>query len=321
MLSLISKCTVDSMEIPRIAEARIVSDRTASTDTATIVFPKLKARPSDFSEGQRIELYLGYSKYGLFSEFSGVIGGVSPTVPIELVCYDNFHLLRRKTLNRSFSKMSIADILRQVVPDLQIVCDEPPKVTAHCPGQTPRWFIMQLATKYGFNAFFRDGKLHFLKPESSLLDDGGEPPVFVENETILEDHLVYRTAETVTKVVVISESEDGYIARAGYGAKSTNVRTVQREGLGHADAYKYAKQLYEELNYEGFTGHFITLGYPYVRHGMTCAIESATDGKSGVYRIEKAETSFGTGGFRRAIYLGKRTGTWQAKEQRKRISE
>jgi hypothetical protein len=138
-----------------------------------------------------------------------------------------------------------------------------PKVTAHCPAR-PR-VVYQAAGDQVWNSisFFATAS-SFLKPESHSTTRW-RAPVFVENETILEDHLVYRTAETVTKVVVISESEYGYIARAGYGAKSTNVRTVQREGLGHADAYKYAKQLYEELNYEGFTGHFITLGYPYVR--------------------------------------------------------
>ncbi|TAL31593.1 MAG: hypothetical protein EPN93_17510 [Spirochaetes bacterium] len=315
---MISKCTVEGTEIPRIAEAKIVSDCTASTDTASIIFPKLKANPSDFHEGQRIELFLGYSKYGLKSEFSGVIGEVSPRAPIELKCFDNFHLLRQRTLYRMFAGQTIEQILKEVVTDFPIVCDETPVVTTGCPGLTVRWFLLQLCRQYGFNAFFREGKLYFLKPGSTLLDEG-EPPVFCEGENILEDNLSFHTPESVTQVVVLSETEYGFLIRAQYGTAATNVHTIHCEGLAWNDAYKRAEELYNELNYGGFRGSFKTLGYPYVRHSLTCNIDSKTEGKAGTYRIDKVETNFGTGGFRRIVYLGKRTGAWKSTTKRKRI--
>jgi hypothetical protein len=69
---LIIKCTVDSMEIPRTPR-RGSSPTPASTDTATIVFPKSR-RGRPFSlRGRRIELYLGYRSMGLSRVF-GVFG-------------------------------------------------------------------------------------------------------------------------------------------------------------------------------------------------------------------------------------------------------
>jgi hypothetical protein len=261
--------------------------------------------PDGFKEGQTVELSLGYERYGLNNEFSGMIESVSPKTPVEISCCDYFYELRRKRINRSFKNISIEEILRQAAPGFEIVVDDEAKslrVSTSCYARTSRWLIMKLAADYGFLAFFREKKLHFVKQD--FLEALTDEAVFEEGINIFEDTLFYHTSQKVGKVTVYTETKNGYIAKASYGTGSDEkVYTI--DGLSNGEScYDRAKEIHAELNYEGFKGEFKTLGYPYIRPGVYATINSNIPGKSGVYRCDKTVTDFGSNGFKRSVTIG-----------------
>jgi hypothetical protein len=307
VLNLTSKLVIDGTEVKGMSGAKLVSSIDACMDTATIVIAAGGAKPTQFKEDQRVELYLGYGRYGLVNEFSGIVTAISPKAPVELQCADDFYLLRRETVRRDFYQKQLSDVIKQVAKGYEVVADVNAyqmKVTTSCPGKTARWFIAKCAKDYGFLAFFREKKLFFVKPEY-LETDEGSVAEYQEGVNMYDDHLYYHRTETVGKVTVYSESANGYLVKGSYG-KGKNEKTVHIEGIGASECWKRAKEIYDELNYQGFKGDFSSFGYPFVRCGAYCSVASNDGEKSGVFRCDKVETDFGTSGFRRVITVGQK---------------
>jgi|GEM_PF-2121447 hypothetical protein len=302
MLSLTNKLLIDGAEM-KLASANIITFLDPGYSEATIVVPGIS--PDKFNEGQEVELYLGYERYGLKNEFSGKIESVSPKKPAELRCCDYFYELRRKRINRTFKNTTIEKILQQVAPGFELVIDDEAKskkVSTTVYARTSRWVIMKLAAEYGFLAFFREKKLYFVKQEylESLTDEA----IYEEGVNIFEDSLFYHTAQKVGKVTVYSETKNGYLIRASYGSgQDEKIYTIA--GLNNGEGcWERAKEIYNELNYEGFKGEFKTFGYPFVMPGMYATLYSKISGKEGVYRCDKVVTDFGSSGFKRTVTIG-----------------
>ncbi|MCL2154036.1 MAG: hypothetical protein FWH53_00070 [Leptospirales bacterium] len=303
MLSLTGKLLIDEQEI-NLSEANITTVLNPGYSEAVLTISGVS--PDEFQEGQKVELFLGYERYGLNNEFSGMIESVSPKKPVELRCTDYFYELRRTRINRAFNNLTIENILKQVAQGFDIVTDseaKSKKINAACYSRTARWLIMKLCNDYGFVSFFRDKKLHFVKQEY-LETIPADEAIYEEGKNIFEDDLYYHTAQKVGKVSVYSETKNGYLIRAPYGdGKDEKVYTI--DGLSNGEAcWERAKEIYEELNYEGFKGEFKTFGYPFIHPGMYASIISETSGKSGVYRCDKVVTEFGVTGFKRTVTIG-----------------
>ncbi|HNX59623.1 MAG TPA: hypothetical protein PKK43_11030, partial [Spirochaetota bacterium] len=252
MLNLTAKLQVNGTTVSGMSGAKIVSSLDAFMDTATIVIATGYAKPTDFSEGMMIDLSLGYTRYGLVNEFSGRIDSISPKVPVELSCVDEFYILRQKQVNRTYYKKSLSEIIEQTATGYETVFDDAArrmKVSITCPGQSARWFIAKCAKEYGFLSFFRDRKLYFVKPEFIETEDS-PLAIYEEGVNVFGDNLYYHRTQLIDKVTVVSESEYGYLSKATYG-KGINEKVVHIEGIGSSECYKRAKEIYDTLNYEG----------------------------------------------------------------------
>ncbi len=287
----------------KLASANIVTFLDPGFSEATIVVPGIS--PDKFEEGQEVELYLGYERYGLKNEFSGKIEAVSPKKPAELRCCDYFYELRRKRINRTFYNTTIENILKQAAPGFELVLDDEAKtkkVSTTVYARTSRWVIMKLAADYGFLAFFREKKLYFVKQEylEALTDEA----IYEEGVNIFEQTLYYHTAQKVGKVTVYSETKNGYLIKSSYGS-GKDEKTYTIDGLESGEScWQRAKEIYDELNYEGFKGEFKTFGYPFIMPGMYPTLYSSISEKSGVYRCDKVVTEFGPYGFKRNVTIG-----------------
>ena len=301
MLSLTGKLLIDDQEM-KLSNATIITSLHPGFSEAIIV---VSEKPDLFKEGQKVELFLGYERYGLNNEFSGMIESVSPKRPAELRCTDYFYELRRKRINRTFQNTTIENILKQVAQGFDIVTDDEgksQKVNTTCYARTSRWLIMKLANDYDFISFFKDKKLHFVKQKylEALTDEA----VYEEGINIFEDTLFFHTAQKVGKVTVYSETKNGYLIYASYGnGKDEKIYTI--DGLSNGEScWERAKEIHEELNYEGFKGEFKSFGYPLVYPGMYVSIFSDISGKEGSYRCDKVVTEYGANGFKRTITIG-----------------
>lgn len=232
MLSLTSKLQIDSQQM-NLASATIVTSLDPGFSEATIIVPGKS--PDTFKEGQSVELYLGYERYGLKNEFSGTIESVSPKRPAEIRCCDYFYELRRKRLNRAFKNTTIEKILQQTAPGFELVLDDDAKsmkVSITVYARTCRWLIMKLATDYGFLAFFREKKLYFVK--QAYLESLTDEAIFEEGVNIFEDSLYYHTSQKVGRVTVYSETKNGYLIHAGYGS-GTDEKVYTIDGLANGE--------------------------------------------------------------------------------------
>jgi hypothetical protein len=71
--------------------------------------------------------------------------------------------------------------------------------------------------------------------------------------------------------------------------------------------YQFAALRAMESKPSGLEGSFLTFGEPFVRPTDKVILENAKDKeKNGTFQVEKVERSYGEGGYRQRIYVGRR---------------
>ena len=309
--NLIRELKIDGIDYSKyFLEGRIVSDRSATGDTAQISLAKTKNINSDkFQKGAEISLRVGYSRYGLSDEFTGFVVDSGPQgESIELQCEDCWYEVRQKTLSRQFKNMTLDKIVKEASGKEVIVQSDHtyPKITIGAWNKiTARAFIVKLAEKYGYIVAFSGKKLRLWK-KNYTSDDNALG--YIASVNILENNLIDHKSEGIKCVNVVSENEHGYLVKSYYGKSGANPsRTFHLDGISASDAKTRAKELYEELNFEGLKGYFKTIGYPYLKHSMIISIyPDGINGKKYDQIVDKLETTISSSdGFSRVVYPAK----------------
>ncbi|MBE8725814.1 hypothetical protein [Flavobacterium hungaricum] len=115
-------------------------------------------------------------------------------------------------------------------------------------------------------------------------------PIYVElgdpNGQLLKTHILHSDSEDLPKDPEIFKKTTTEIA---------------------SELYQFAALRAMESKPNGFEGHILTFGEPFVRPTDKVILENAKDKeKNGTFQVEKVERSYGENGYRQKIFLGRR---------------
>lgn len=319
MLNLTAKITIGGRIFTSVASAKITTSLDDYLDTATLILPKFER--GAIKEDDEVEITLGYEDVCNNYEFFGRVAEISPAPPYEIRCLDPFRDLRRTSLRRGFIRTPIVNILKEILSGTGYSLGEVSPVAGSQKinfsnivrdsyskpyNITKRKAIQNLATDYGFFAYFKNRRLYFLHRSSEAVLAGDAFPLFEERVNIIENSLLYHEGNTIKKVTVYSDSPGGIRLESSYIDPKIKTSTIEKKidvsGFSNeADCFRRAKELSLQLNAPGYTGDLKTFGHPFVRAGQFCGIKMAEQKFPVIQIVRKTEVTFDQGGYRRIV--------------------
>ncbi|MBN2532181.1 MAG: phage late control D family protein [Spirochaetales bacterium] len=162
---------------------------------------------SDFSEGAEVKIMLGY-KDDIEEVFSGEVVAINPQFRMKsddiLVIKGSnaIHRLLRGKKTRSFSEMTDADIIKEIVSECGLKDDIDDIGVNHLftmqHNQTNYDYLMSMARKYNCNMHVKDKTLMFKQPS----DESNEEVIIEWGKTLLEFNVQADTSDLVSEVEV-----------------------------------------------------------------------------------------------------------------------
>lgn len=327
MFILDTTIQIGNYSFKSIHEVEITKSVEELGDTAVIKLPtKFKVKQSDeekFTEealkvGDPVTVTLGYEGKYSGVEFVGYVSKISPRTPLEIHCEDAIWLLRRKNINKSWTKnTTLKEVLQEVVKDSGVPDKNIPDVQlaeTTTDIELNKWIIknangaqvlQKIKQELLMSVFINDeGKLYVGLQQGTNIDQVVKYDLnynLVENnlefrtkeERLVKVRYIYKDAENKEDVVEVGDPEgenhDYYT--------STIASKTERELL--------AKEEIEKLKYDGYDGDVVSFLLPYATRGMKAeVIDIEHPNRKGTYFIKKVAITFGTGGGRRTITLG-----------------
>lgn len=267
--------------------------------------------------GDFVSIDLGYDRQNN-TEFKGFVKKIHYTTPLLVECEDYTWLLRRDKIQKSYKSTT----LKQVVKDILNAGLEGYNLTALDTGQdisitnyvmatdegepiSRADALVRLKDDYGLSVFFNTGGELYagLKYGQQL----GEVKYKLRHNVIDDDGLEFKKAEDVKiKIKAVHITSAGERTEVSVGDDSGDERTLFFHDVASKSELKELAQ--NELNnykYDGYEGDITTFLRPFAQPAMVANLSdpvySQRDGK---YYIESVETTFGTNGARRAVFLG-----------------
>jgi len=282
-------------------------------DTAVITFPSKYAGKSlarEIREGDAVEIRLEYDGYGMQTEFKGYVNIIGCNLPVELQCEDEFYKLKRTPAKvKSWQSTTLGEVIKHLVPDAVI---EVPHITLspfYIKGTlNSATALSQIRDAYGLDIYFRAGKLF-----AGL--------AYTEKSTVLSKHVRFDLRKNVVrhdmefirgdsrriKIRAISMIPGNKQIKYEIGDPDGEVRTLHYYNKSMAELKTLAGEELKKFKCDGFKGHFVAFGIPYVQHGQIIDIQDqGFEEKNGSYYVDKITTDFGMGGFRREIEPGRK---------------
>jgi len=284
------------------------------TDTCTIRLPrKLQFAGKSVKDllrvGDAVTVQLGYDEE-LNTVFAGYLARIEPNIPLTLHCEDAMWLLKRNSVTFSLKEATLAQVLAAALPAgvsmgevaaLQIGNFRASKMSAAKVLDT-------LKEQYGLVSYMKGGKLNcgFAYGFSGL--SPAEPKRFGLQENVASANLQYKLADDVRlKVKAISLKPDNTRTEVELGDEDGEQRTLHYYNLPEADLKKVAEADMQRLKYDGYKGSFTAFGAPLVAHGDVVALQDAEFAeRNGSYYADRVKITFGAGGYRQEIELGKK---------------
>jgi hypothetical protein len=292
------------------------------SDTAVVKLPtRFKIRQNGerkYTEeaikvGDKVVITLAYEGKYSGVEFTGYVKKISPKIPIEIYCEDAIWLLRRKNINKSWGKTSIAAIVQEVIKDT------PLQMSRFMQGQDvplDKWIIRNANGAQVLESIRKDlAQTVFIDDEGKLyvglqqLTNIGQTVVYDLNYNLVENNLEFKSKDERRIKVKYT-----YVDKANK-KKSIEVGDADGEQRSyHTSVISDVEQLekmalseIEKLKYDGFDGDVVSFLIPYATRGMKAKlIDEEHLNREGNYFIKKVVTTFDTGGARRKATLGNR---------------
>ena len=320
MLILSSEVKVNGNPVQSIKSVSIQHSQKQLYATAEIQFPPYKSLTEEsFKVGQPVEIYLWYASTDKPSvpDFKGYIEKISPNTPLTLTCMDEFYKIKDKSLTKKYSAKGEDDeekithkstILKGLISGL--VSDQASEVKENDKLEfTDKPYtevIEQLKKECKRNFFYIDETPYFVKHHYVLDDSTKEELDF--NKHVISSELDYKMP-TAGSVKVISMANDSKTVMVKAGDQEPLV-VIKKNNLTEAGATQLAEDTLEERTYEGFTGKLITFGYPKIN---VCTpvklIDKHVPERNGTFVVIANKTTYGSGGFRQELELGRKLNT------------
>ena len=301
MLELISQVTIGAAKVPGICEIAIDKNQKELFSKAELSFPSIAGVNLDtFKKGDTVEIKLGYKSSGLYDEFTGYIDKISPNLPLVISCLGSGYNLKEISVNKKFTGVKISDIVRELCPDAKIDDTEDTVNELDFVDKKLPEVLIELKEKGNRDIFFYKDKLHFVKKQFT---DGCQLTSYDFGNNIINSDLTYIVAKPGRVRVISRSSKETIMIDHGSGDP---IFKVKKTGLSLADLQKTAKEIYEERNFEGLEGSFTAFGYPYTNFCSKIEISGGTKESNGIFAITAVKVTFGSAGYRRILYPGRK---------------
>lgn len=260
-----------------------------------------------FSEGDLVEVYLGYNQKNTL-RFKGFVKQLNYTTPLELVCEGYIYKLKDKMFTKSYQHTTVKQILSDLIKGTDIKISEytqdaPLKNVTfkNAPAvKVLEWFQKECL----MNVYFDFDKLYVgfskfgLKKGRHKLRTGWN---VVEDKELKKDD-----TETTIQINLVEKSSKGSVKRTrSEKNKYDNIKDIKvRTGMSDTNLKKIADELQKLENFKGYKGDVTCFLVPHFDKGFVAEIESKRfPDKNGDYFVECVDGSFDSSGGRQKLTL------------------
>ncbi len=320
MYILKSEIQIGDYKFLQIHNVKITKSVDTLADTCVISLPthfKIKDDGKElFTEkaikvGDRVKVTLGYEDVYEGVEFEGFVKKIKPKTPIEIECEDMMYLLRKKNITKAWQKTTLKEVLQEVVKGTEI------KLSKDIPDiKLEKWIIKnangtqvlkKLKQEFLLTIFINDDNELYVGLRQ--LTNLHEKTIYDLNYNITNNDLEYKTKnDRKIKVRYTYIDKKNKKKTIEVGDADGEIRTFHTSVVSDVVKLKeMAKAEIEKLKYDGFDGSITSFLIPYATRGMKARIiDKELKEIDENYFIKKVEVSFGTGGARRKVEIGRK---------------
>jgi hypothetical protein len=315
MFVLQCEITIGKYVFHHVAEVKITASRTALSTLATIKLPQKYSGQylaAVIQPGDEVEIKLGY-KPALKTEFTGYVVEVNPNIPVEIKCEDEMYQLKRKHPKaKTFASATLKEVLAYMVPGSRLEVPVVNLTNFKLDGKgSIAYALKKIKEAYGLDIYYR-GKTLFagLAYTDTEAIKAGDV-VYNLQKNVINPKLNWRkVADVRLKVKAISILPDN--TKLEYTAGDDDGALITRHYYNltsEAELKVQAEQTLKHNQYAGFEGSILTFGRPYCIFGQVAdIIDPRFKSRKGRHFIDKTIVTFGTQGFRREVFLGRKAG-------------
>lgn len=320
MFILEAKVEIGDFIFNAVNEIVITKSVEDMADTAIIKLParfkvkqngEQKYTENAIKVGDPVKITLGYEGKYSGVEFTGYVKKINPKIPLEIHCEDAIWLLRRKSITKTWEKTTMKEILEEVVKDTPVQLAESVDDV-----ELNKWIITNANGAQVLESLKKDLLMSvFITDEGKLycglqqLTNIGETAVYNLNFNVVENNLEFKSKEDrrikIKYTYIDKENKRQSVEVGDTDGEQREYHTSVISDMKKLEEMANAEL--EKLKYDGFDGDVKSFLIPFATRGMKAKfIDSEHPDREGDYFIKKVVTSFGTGGARRTVTIGKR---------------
>lgn len=308
----VNKAGRPEIKFTTISSFKVESSWQVLTDTADIVLSKKlffdeKGKVFELVKaGDPIKLRAGYGGEFL-EEFKGYVSEILDDMPVVLKCEDNMYVLKRTSVNKSYSSVKLEKLLKDIVPaDFTIDAMDIELGSLFLSRTTVSQVLQMLKDDYGIYSYFVgdtliSGKIYLDNPHSDIVK-------YEFTQNVISNDLKYRRKDDILlKVTMTSYLSDGTKIKVTVGdPEGQEQRLVCSNISSESEIKKLAEKQLERLKIDGYSGGLVSYGIPFVRHGYTASLTNHEyPERAGDYYVDSVTTSLSDqGAYRRNVKIG-----------------
>lgn len=272
--------------------------------------------------GMKVTVAYGYDG-ALRTEFEGYVSSFKPGIPLEILCEDEFYLLRQKrvTLATPMVNVKLGDLLREVfrqcelsyllVQEYELLNFVVPKYQVI--DKTGLQVLEELKEKYGLYGYLKNGKFHAGAPYDLPAGEVHEHVYAIGQNVLGHDLSVVKKEELKLSVSVLGKvGNEVQSAKRGDGGGLEIRRVLQGTFATRLALEEQAALLEKQYRYDGLQGKLTAFNVPTAEVGDWAVVrdpERLFGGDyDGTYCVVSVRKTFGVNGSRREVELGVRRG-------------
>lgn len=216
--------------------------------------------------------------------------------------------IRNLSVNFSAKQVTLKALLQKIIPGYSIDADEIQLGSVRLSKTTVGAVLDKLQQDWNFYTWMY-GKT-VVSGKYYAVHSNEKPIKFHLERNCVSTALNYKRKEDVLIIFRYSSTDRfGKKIEIQFGDQDYN-QEVTRNWPNikvKAELEYLAKTDYNKAKVDRFDGSFTAFGWPSVRHGLKCELESTLyPDRSGIYYIEKVNKTFDDGGIRQQITLGQK---------------
>jgi hypothetical protein len=317
MFKMSWKVTVGDYQLGMIETVEIMNSVELLSDTATITLPsaafnRLFEINDKLRRGNAVKIELGYGDKPA-TEFEGYLSEEpqADNGSLVLKCEDGLFLYRKGLTTIELKKPRLSTILEQVHKDIKgftVSCDYDFGYEKFVIRNMTGWDVLKkIQEETNANIYLKGTVLHIHAPYSEQFGEAKYD--FSKNVDAEGLDLKWREAKDRKLMVKYSaQTADGKTITAQAGVEGGDTKSVKLPGV--SDQASLQKAANEDLACKVYTGYEGTLtGWmvPYCNAGYKATLrDTDNDIRSGSYYVLSVKTTFGEGGGKRVVQLGKK---------------